>query len=278
LSSVGKNKSFKSILADYFFLSKKLRMTENKMSEFNSEDSRKRIEVCFTPGEYTYFKDEFEIVVVIDVLRATSAICAAFDNGIASIIPVPTVEEALEYKKKGYLAGAERKGKIVEGFDFGNSPFSYMKEEFRGKEVVLTTTNGTKSLNVAKDADQVVVGSFLNLGALCEWLEKQDKNVLCLCSGWQDKFNLEDTICAGAISDHLINTGMFTSIEDSSIAAKYLYLSAKDNYLGFLKSSSHRRRMKNLNLNEDIRYCLTPNQVNVIPILKNGKLVELSCI
>lgn len=238
-------------------------------------DTRKRIEVCFTPGEYTYFKDEFEIVVVIDVLRATSAICAAFDNGISAIIPVPTVEEAWEYKQKGYLAGAERKGQIVDGFDFGNSPFSYMKEEFKGKEVVLTTTNGTKSLDVAKNAETVVVGSFLNLKALSKWLEQQEKNVLCLCSGWQDKFNLEDTICAGAISDYLISTGNYTSIEDSSIAAKYLFLSAKDNYLGYLKSSSHRRRLKNLNLNEDIKYCLTPDQTSVIPILRDGKLVQL---
>ena len=238
-------------------------------------DQRKRSEVCFTPGEYAYYKDEFEIVVVIDVLRATSAMCAAFDNGILSIIPVPTIEEALEYKKKGYLVGAERKGQIVEGFDFGNSPFSYMKEEFRGKEVVLTTTNGTKSLEVAKDAETVVVGSFLNLTALSKWLSKQDKNVLCLCSGWQDKFNLEDTICAGAISDFLISTGNFISIEDSSIAAKYLFLSAKDNYLGYLKSSSHRRRLKHLNLNEDIKYCLTPDQTDVIPILVNGKLIKL---
>ncbi len=238
-------------------------------------DTRKRIEVCFTPGEYTYFKDEFEIVVVIDVLRATSAICAAFDNGISAIIPVPTVEEAWEYKQKGYLAGAERKGQIVDGFDFGNSPFSYMKEEFKGKEVVLTTTNGTKSLDVAKNAETVVVGSFLNLKALSEWLEQQEKNVLCLCSGWQDKFNLEDTICAGAISDYLISTGNYISIEDSSIAAKYLFLSAKDNYLGYLKSSSHRRRLKNLNLNEDIKYCLTPDQTSVIPILRDGKLVQL---
>ena len=238
-------------------------------------DHRKRIEVCFTPGEYAYYKDEFEIVVVIDVLRATSAMCAAFDNGILSIIPVPTIEEALEYKKKGYLVGAERKGQIVEGFDFGNSPFSYMKEEFRGKEVVLTTTNGTKSLEVAKDAETVVIGSFLNLTALSSWLSKQDKNILCLCSGWQDKFNLEDTICAGAISDFLISTGNFISIEDSSIAAKYLFLSAKDNYLGYLKSSSHRRRLKHLNLNEDIKYCLTPDQTDVIPILVNGKLIKL---
>ena len=238
-------------------------------------ETRKFVEVCFTPGEYANYKGKFEIVVVIDVLRATSAICAAFDNGIKSIIPVPTVDEALEYQKKGFLVGAERKGQIVEGFDFGNSPYSYMKEEFKGKEVVLSTTNGTKSIDVAKDAETVVIGSLLNLNALCEWLEKQDKNVLCLCSGWQDKFNLEDTICAGAIAEHLLKTGKFMSDDDASVAAKYLYLSAKNNNLGYLKSSSHRRRLKKLNLNKDIKCCLTPNQSKVIPILKDGKLVKL---
>tara|TARA_Y100001978_G_scaffold52582_1_gene47212 strand:+ start:190 stop:912 length:723 start_codon:yes stop_codon:yes gene_type:complete len=239
------------------------------------EETRKRVEVCYTPGEYHYFKDEFDIVVVIDVLRATTAICVAFEYGINSIIPVPTLEDALEYKKQGYLVGAERKGQIVDGFDFGNSPYSYMKEEFKGKDVVLTTTNGTKSIAVAKDADTVVIGALSNLEVLSSWLIEQNKNTLCLCSGWQDKFNLEDTICAGAISAALIDTGNFTSVEDSSIAAKYLYMSAKDNYMGYLKSSSHRRRLKNLNLNEDIKYCLTPNKTKVIPILKDGKLVKL---
>lgn len=238
-------------------------------------DTRKHIEVCFTPSEYAYFKDEYEIVVVIDVLRATSAICAAFQHGIKAIIPVATIEEAIEYQRKGYFVGAERKGQIVEGFDFGNSPFSYMKEELIGQEVVLTTTNGTKALSIASGAPTVVVGSLLNLDALCHWLEKQEKNTLCLCSGWQDKFNLEDTICAGAICEYLIGTGKFTSEEDSSIAAKYLCMSAWVNPLGYLKSSSHRRRLKNLNLNEDIKYCLTPNQTDVIPILRDGKLVKI---
>ena len=238
-------------------------------------DNRKHVEVCFTPGEYEYFKGEYDIVVVIDVLRATSAICAAFDNGIKSIIPVATIDEARDYQKKGFLVGAERQGQIVEGFDFGNSPYSYMKEELKGKEVVLSTTNGTKALSIAADAPTVVVGALNNLDALCDWLAVQDKNVLCLCSGWQDKFNLEDTICAGAICDQLISSGKFVSDEDSSIAAKYLYLSAWENPLGYLKSSSHRRRLKNLNLNEDIKYCLTPNKTTVIPILKDGKLVKL---
>lgn len=238
-------------------------------------EERKHIEVCFSPFLFELHKDEYDIIVVIDVLRATSAICIAFDYGVKSIIPVDSIEAALEYQKQGYLVGAERQGKIVEGFDFGNSPFSYMKDEIKGKDVVLTTTNGTKAIHIAKHANQVVIGSLLNLDALCQWLEKQNKNTLCLCSGWQNKFNLEDTICAGAISEYLINTGKFTSDEDSSIAAKYLYLSAKDNYFGYLKSSSHRRRLRNLNLNEDIKFCLTPNSSKAIPILHEGKLVDI---
>jgi 2-phosphosulfolactate phosphatase len=235
---------------------------------------KKFVEVCFTPHDYDYFKGRFEIVVVIDVLRATSAICSAFHNGVNSIIPVSTIEEAQSYKDKGYLVGAERGGEIVEGFDFGNSPYSYMKPELKGKDVVLSTTNGTRAINIAKGAEKVVIGSLVNLQALIDWLIEQDKNVVCLCSGWKDNFNLEDTICGGAICEALLLTGKFTSDDDSSVAAKYLYLSSMDNYMGFLKSSSHRRRLKRLNLNEDIKYCLTPNQMDVIPILEGDRIVK----
>lgn len=236
---------------------------------------KKLIEVCYTPADYEYFKGRFDIVVVIDVLRATSAICSAIHNGVNSVIPVSTIEEAKDYQKRGYLVGAERQGEIVEGFDFGNSPYSYMKPELKGKDIVLSTTNGTRAINIAKDAPIVVIGALTNLDFLCEWLIKQDKNILCLCSGWKDKFNLEDTICGGAIADILLKTGKFTSDEDSSVAAKYLFLGAKDNYFGFLKASSHRRRLKRLNLNEDIKFCLTPNQMNVIPILRNDRIEKL---
>jgi 2-phosphosulfolactate phosphatase len=234
------------------------------------------VEVCFTPDNYSYFKGRFDIIVVIDVLRATSAICSAIDNGVSSVIPVSTIDEARDYQAKGYLAAAERQGQIVDGFDFGNSPYSYMNPDLKGKDIVLSTTNGTRAINIAKEAPTVVIGSLINLEYLTNWLKEQDKNILCLCSGWKDNFNLEDTICAGAIADELLSTGKFSSNEDSSVGAKYLYLSSRHNYFGFLKASSHRRRLKKLNLNEDIKYCLTPNQVNVIPILQNDKIVRLN--
>ena len=237
-------------------------------------ENRPKVEVCFTPNLYPLHMDDSEIVVVIDVLRATSAICTAFHNGIEKVIPVSSVEEALSYKEKGYLVAAERKGQVVPGFEFGNSPYSYMGKDLKGKTLVITTTNGTKAFHTAKEAKQVVIGSLINLDAVCEFLLKQQKNVLLLASGWQNKFCLEDTICAGAIADQLINSGNFISNQDSSIAAKYLYLSAKENYLGFLKSSSHRRRLKKLNLNEDIKYCLTPNQTDVVPVREKNYLVN----
>lgn len=243
------------------------------MADLPESNNQARVEVCFSPNLYPLHDDEHKIVVVIDVLRATSAICAAFHNGVEKIIPVSTLTEALEYKKKGYEVAAERNGSVVEGFRFGNSPFSYMTPDVKGATIVLTTTNGTHAINVAKKSEKVVIGSLVNLDALTKWLIEQKQNTLMLCSGWQNRFNLEDTICAGALVDELIKSGDFRSEHDSTVAAKYLYLSARDNMFGYLKASSHRSRLRNLNLNEDIKYCLTPNQTDVIPILKGEELV-----
>lgn len=240
-----------------------------------AEEKKYRVEVCFSPDEFDLYKQEYSVVVAIDVLRATTAICTAFEHGAEKIIPVSTVEEALEYKQKGYLAGAERGGKIVEGFDFGNSPFAYMGDAVRGKTFVLTTTNGTRAINLAAASHKVIVGALVNLDAVIEYLIDQPDDVLLLASGWQGKFNLEDSICAGAITEALLASGKYLSDEDSTIAAMFLFQKARDNYFGFLKASSHRRRLRNLNLNEDIKYCLTPNQTRVIPVYEDGALVKM---
>ncbi|MDA8714807.1 2-phosphosulfolactate phosphatase [Flavobacteriales bacterium] len=235
-------------------------------------DQRPSVEVCFTPNLYPLHFDDADVVVVIDVLRATTAICAGMANGVKTIIPVASIEEALEYRQRGYIVAAERKGQVVEGFNLGNSPYSWMNPELIGKTVVLTTTNGTQAIHTSRRANEMIIGSLINLDAVVDYLLKKKLNVMLLGSGWRNKFCLEDTICAGAIADGLLASGDFRSEEDSTIAAKYLYLSAKDNYLGYLKASSHRRRLQDLNLNEDIKYCLTPNQVNVVPIYKDGRI------
>jgi 2-phosphosulfolactate phosphatase len=236
-------------------------------------NKKPRVEVCFTPNLYPLHIEDFQIVVAIDVLRATSAICTAFHYGIKKIIPVSSLDEAIEYRENGFLVAAERKGKVVPGFDYGNSPFTYMNNDLVGQTLVLTTTNGTKAINMAKDVQHLLIGSFINIDALCNHLLELNKNVLLLGSGWQNKFCLEDTICAGAIADQLLKSSAFISENDSSVAAKYLYLSAKDNYFGYLKASSHRKRLKELNLNRDIKYCLTPNQTDVVPKRENNYLI-----
>ena len=236
---------------------------------------RHKIDACFSPYLYPVYRDDESIVVIIDILRATSAICTALNNGAKSIIPVATVEEAKKYKEMGYLTGAERNAIKLDGFDFGNSPFHYMTESIRGKEIVLTTTNGTQAIETAKDAYLVVIGAFLNIDALCEMLVKEERSILLLCSGWKNKFNLEDALFAGAVTEKLTMMNDHYLLGDGCLALKYLYQTAEKDPYKFLNHSSHKERLARLNLKEDIRYCLKTNQTKIIPVLKEGKLVVM---
>ena len=237
---------------------------------------KKKIEVSLSPALFSsYYHNPECNVVIVDVFRATSAMCTAFEHGIAGIIPVATIEEARAYKKEGYLVGAERNGEIVEGFDFGNSPFSYMDERIKGKTTVLTTTNGTKAITIAKEVNEVIIGSFLNLQALTEYLIDESKDVLIQCAGWKNRFNLEDTVFAGALINSLTQQSPdFGNLADSAIASAHLHNAAKDDLYKFLSNSSHRNRLQRLNLDEDIRFCLQESIYSVIPVLRDGVLVE----
>lgn len=233
----------------------------------------KKLEVCLTPALLPLYPIRESIVVVIDVLRATSSMCYAFENGAKSIIPVDSIEACRAYEGQGYLLAAERNGEVVEGFDFGNSPFSYTAEKVAGKTVVLTTTNGTKAIELSKEAHQIVIGSFLNLSVLCDWLKEQDRDVLLLCAGWKDRFNLEDTLFAGAVMHQLKN--YFGYYCDAAIAAEDLYLTAKEDLRGYLRKSSHAQRMADLNIEADVQFCLQKDQCKTIPVLAGNQLVIL---
>ncbi|MBI3519307.1 MAG: 2-phosphosulfolactate phosphatase, partial [Bacteroidetes bacterium] len=195
------------------------------------------IEVCYTPQAYNLFHKDDSIVVVIDVFRATSAIVTAFYNGVSKMIPVATVEEAKEYQKNGYMAAAERNGEMIEGFELGNSPFGYMNNKVKGKIIAISTTNGTQAIEASRKASKILVGSFLNLDVLCEYLSAQKRDVVLVCAGWKNKFNLEDTIFAGAVVSKLTAESGFTIECDSAIASKHLYDFAKDDLYGFLSNS-----------------------------------------
>jgi 2-phosphosulfolactate phosphatase len=234
---------------------------------------QRKIEVCFTPALIDRYTIEDSIVVVIDILRATSSMVYGIDNGAEAIIPVALVEDCLTYMDKGFLLAAERNGEVVEGYDFGNSPFSYTADKVAGKTVVLTTTNGTKALHLARKAHQVVIGAFLNLQALCDWIKEQEKDVLLLCAGWKDQFNIEDTLFAGAVVHRLRNE--FALYDDSSVAAEDLYLLAKDDLRAYVGKSSHSHRMVALNIEEDVKFCLQVDLCQAIPVLEGESLVAL---
>jgi 2-phosphosulfolactate phosphatase len=236
----------------------------------------RKVDTCFSPMLYPAYADPEAIVVVIDIFRATSAIGIAFEFGARSIIPVATVEEARSYMEKGYLAGAERNAVKVEGFHFGNSPYDYMTPDIFGKDIVLTTTNGTQAIEACRnDAYQVVIGSFLNLTALVNHLNDSGRNVLLLCSGWKNKFNLEDALFAGAVTDALSFKGTDFDFGDACLGLKYLYQMAKADPNKFLNYSSHKERLAALNLKKDIRLCLTPDRNTIIPVLRGNALFPL---
>lgn len=236
----------------------------------------KYLEVCFSPALIHLHDVSDAVVVVIDILRATSSICVAFHYGVRSIVPVAGIEESQAYRDRGFLVGAERNGEMLEGFDLGNSPFSFMDPIVRDRDIALSTTNGTQAIAAAKGAYQLATGSFLNLDILSEWLIKQDRSVLLLCSGWKNSFNLEDTLFAGAMAEKLEPHFTLNRMRDAVIAAKHLYSLAKDDMFGFLEQSSHRKRLEKLNIERDIEYCLTPNQAPVIPVMVDGALINLS--
>jgi len=238
--------------------------------------TKRKLETCFSPALFEPERHTGSIVVIIDILRASSAICTAFANGAVSIIPVAEVAKARDYKSKGYLVAAERDGYILDFADFGNSPFNFTKEKVSGKTIVYSTTNGTGIINLALSAYMTVIGSFLNIGALTRWLIKQDRDLLFLCAGWKNRFNLEDTVCAGAIADILMKSKRFTTICDSTLAAMDLWSVASSDLKGYIEKAAQRTRLRDKNLDDCIEFCLTSDFTDKIPVMENGALIAYS--
>ena len=232
-----------------------------------------RLEVCLSPALLHLYDTKDTVVVIIDIFRATSTITAALDNSAACVIPVSSVEECISLGKsiENSLTAGERDGKVAAGLEYGNSPLEYPKSFVEGKTLVLTTTNGTRLLHMVQDADVIVIGSFLNLDAICAFLRDRQKNVLLACAAWKDRVNLEDTLYAGAvvngIKDH------FSINCDSVRSALHLYNASNGRYLEFLQDSSHYRRLSGFGLEKDMEYCTTPNLHPIVPVLSGRELI-----
>jgi 2-phosphosulfolactate phosphatase len=215
------------------------------------------------------------IVVIIDVFRATSTIATALYNGAVKVIPVSSVQQCIEIGKMlNAVTAGERDGKIIEGLQYGNSPAEYPDTFIKGKTLVLTTTNGTRLLHMAleKDATEIITGSFPNLSAVCDYLIKEKKNVILACSAWKDRFNLEDTLFAGAVIEKVKHD--FIIHCDSSLMAENMYATQKKNLYTFIQKTTHWHRLASYGLEKELEYCVTTDVANVLPIYKNNALVK----
>ncbi|HVF82220.1 MAG TPA: 2-phosphosulfolactate phosphatase [Flavisolibacter sp.] len=234
------------------------------------------LHTCLSPALLHLYDVKNTIVVVIDILRATSTIATVLHNGAKEIIPVDSVERCIQLGTQiECITAGERDGQIAPGLQYGNSSFEYPETFIKGKTLVLTTTNGTKLLHMAlaKGATEIITGSFLNLSAVCGHLVAMKKNVILGCAAWKDKPNIEDTLFAGAVVARVKEH--FTLNCDASHIAENLYGFAKDDMYGFMKANdaSHYHRLTGFGLEKDIRHCLTLDVANVLPEYADGKLV-----
>ena len=213
---------------------------------------KRELSVCLSTSMIQSFDIKDKIIVVVDIFRATSVICTALSNGVTEVIAVNKIDDVKSYlNNKNYLVAAERDGKVVEGFKFGNSPLSYINNpNIIGKKLVLTTTNGTKAINSSLEADEILIGSFLNLLSLENILKQKNKDCIIYCSGWKGQVCLEDTLFAGCLASRLLNSNSFFSHCDSVILSKNIYDSAKDNMTSFLIKSSYKERTREIQKGE----------------------------
>ncbi|HOY33007.1 MAG TPA: 2-phosphosulfolactate phosphatase [Bacteroidales bacterium] len=235
---------------------------------------QKNIEVCFSPALIDNYDIKDKNVVLIDVLRATSTICTAFAWGIKEIIPVASEEEAQAYKTKGFIVAGERDGKVLSFADLGNSPFNFMNDKIKDQSIVFCTTNGTKAINAAKNALRLVVGSYLNFSSVANYLEKDNHDALLLCSGWKNKFSIEDMLFAGSLCYRLIARKYFQTDDDAAIVSVDMWNNAKNDLLKYVDKSDHCKRLKKLGYNEDIEYCHTFDTTDTLPVFTENKIID----
>ena len=231
----------------------------------------KSIDVCLSPDLIHLYDLKGKIVVVVDILRATSCIVSGIANGVKEIKPFASIEDCRMMKTQGYFIAGERGGQKVEDFDIGNSPFSYMEEYLKGEKVAMTTTNGTQAIDKSLEADEIIIGAFLNLSSVSRFLESRPNDVLLVCAGWKGRVNLEDTLFAGALVSSLESEYDFA--DDAVLVARSLFELSKENMANLVKGSSHAKRLSKFNVQRDIEFCLTLDKFDVLPVLEEGRIV-----
>ena len=212
-------------------------------------------------------------VVVIDVLRCTSAMINAFVNGCTRIIPVVEAGDAIMLAKgigrKDCVVGGERGCNIVPGFDVGNSPFEYSRERVKGRTVIVSTSNGTNAICGVSQAKRVYSGALNNSRACAKRAASSENDVLIVCSGTNGMISADDCIAAGSIIRRMLDSGVDCSLSDVALICVNLYDSWKKG--GFdLHKTYHCARLISLGYEKDVDYCLKEDTTELVPVFENG--------
>ncbi|MDP5275677.1 2-phosphosulfolactate phosphatase [Chengkuizengella axinellae] len=215
-------------------------------------------------------------VIVIDVLRATSSIVTALENGSEGIIPVETVSEAKSFNIKNELLSGERYCKKITGFDLGNSPLEFLNHDMNGKRIIMTTSNGTRAIQKSHKAAHVIAGTILNASQCAKKAIELKRDIVLMCAGTQDKFSLEDGLCAGLII-HELNQLQEEEIQLSDFSsAMYLsFLQAKNELQKTILNCSNGKKLCKMGLKEDVIFCTKQNEYSVVPILRDNIMVSM---
>jgi 2-phosphosulfolactate phosphatase len=233
------------------------------------------VEVCFSPALLNTISPKEKLnVIVVDILRATTAMCTAFGYGVHSLIPADNEKHAREMKNKGWLVAGETDGMRLGFADFGNSPLEFRNPSIRGKNIVYNTTNGTRAINLAKEYGQVLIASFVNLEAVCGWLNRDRKDVVILCAGWKNEFSIEDAIFAGAMADLLVTAYGFLPACDATFASMILWDHSAADLMKAVSRSAHFLRLLGIENRKGLKYCFYPEKFHVIPVLEGDRLLD----
>lgn len=233
------------------------------------------LETLFIPEEIKNIELAGKLVVMIDVLRASSTIVTALANGCRGFIPILSPDQARkkaqQFEKEGVLLGGEREGTKIKGFDLGNSPREYKKEAVKDKTIIFSTTNGVKTLEMVKSAYEIIIGSFLNLQAVCDYCTNYQGDILIICAGRESKFSLEDTACAGMIINFLRDVFPVACQEtDANLTAQLIYEEFGNNILEVLRKSQHGRYLESIGLEKDLKFCSQLDFFHIVPIFRDG--------
>ena len=229
------------------------------------------------PSDFSESESKGKCVVVIDVLRASSTIVQACENGVERIIPVASVEDATKLvstlDRKKTLLGGEREGLPIDGFDLGNSPLEYTSKVVSGKTLIFSTSNGTIAITRSAPAREVVLGCFLNLAAVATHvISCRAKKVALLCAGNLGQLSLEDLVCGGHLVDRIVmGTRGRTALNDGAVAARAL-ANALGDVGEVVRSSSHGLRLAELGFEGDLEFCSQVDRYGTAPVVVDGRI------